>query len=1218
MFNLNEKQRFSLRKLSVGLASVCIGLSFVNMTSKEVKADTVSVQTSAAETKTNKNNKADANADASKEVANATNSVDSNKITPSQTVLNKQVTSNDVLKGTDVKQDAQEPPVKPAVSNKDANIKINSNLNKNTIKQALADSLLKDTTKPETTTLDVAKTSQAPVNAKAIVEDKTQATQNQDWADPAKQGFVKTIAGWTKLQQGKDYDAVAKNTNIKLFETKSGSNSELSSTFSDVDFYLKREYGSNIEATIAQNDYSAGKRILVASIPVLYSDHSRKVDWQKTMASQDVVINDKKIGSLNLKQTADQWAFILTITDKEKLAKDANIHYVQNSFVKCNYFDNGMYSGLVSQTSHTPLSLKMITSQNNSDHSYTEHIDPYIYNTNWNSLNNSYQYAPRLNAEPQNKALVINTTDVDAKKWGNLVLKRVFKIQSFNKDNLVSIASNTSSDLNYIHALQADNKALSNEWIIAYSSANNIKQLSDGLTANLLLSNTNSNSITWSKQSDGSVLLAINVSNHDYKLTPEAVTKAVKSSYWYSIVNSPDKDQILQSTLNTYNAHNYVSPDMNVVVPLNWDSSKAVKYSIMDVTPNASNKVGTLTKAMNANGIVDSKMPKITSINIKYVDDTNPSNHIDSDVMQAISDVDSTFTIGKDISFPSNMLLSDSQPDLARFNYNANTKSFHYGVVKSTNNPDIVIHVKHKIVKNVSGDDEILDNYPEIKKALNVSIKLVANYTYPDNGKFTDERVYPKQRVNSLTLKRSADVDLTTDSIVSGTAGVWSAVNQNGITFNNGLASSGSNFGETLPEGYTLQNGSDTTANAFNTDAFQTSARNAFASLRNAGGSVTKVFNYVIKADPQKIQVKFVDDDDPNKAQVGDIITLNGVTDGKADFKDVISAYNQDQAKHYDLGKDQTDPNELTHIFSANDSTVLTVHLKHQHAKSTAQAPATRTIIVHMPDGTTKIYVQTIGFVNNLDKDLVTNKTTNIYTVDASKSNVTVNGTVDSSIHAYRKTGNDDATGTNYKFASFVLPKIPGYTAHIKPVSINPNMRLFSVSFMAIPQVTPDVTQKVKPEPVKPAPIETQIPVETHDSLSNYTLTTNDPIPDTRVFNNIESNELTWQIVNKNLNSNSINIPYNLTNTIYKLRLPRFNNYELHLVKRGTTQDSVSFVYINKQTQLNYVFNLKIQDNKYCLTVGKIDRVNRKILPIKTYNVISYQDLLDIFDKYFK
>ena len=99
----NEKQRFSLRKLSVGLASVCIGLSFVNMTNKEVKADTVSAQTSAIETKTSKNNKIDTNVDATKEVANYTNSVDANKLNTDKTVLNKQAISNDVLKGTDLR-----------------------------------------------------------------------------------------------------------------------------------------------------------------------------------------------------------------------------------------------------------------------------------------------------------------------------------------------------------------------------------------------------------------------------------------------------------------------------------------------------------------------------------------------------------------------------------------------------------------------------------------------------------------------------------------------------------------------------------------------------------------------------------------------------------------------------------------------------------------------------------------------------------------------------------------------------------------------------------------------------------------------------------------------------------------------------------------------------------------------------------------------------------
>lgn len=43
MFDLENKQHFSLRKLSVGLASVLIGISFFS-TSQTVKADTVADQ----------------------------------------------------------------------------------------------------------------------------------------------------------------------------------------------------------------------------------------------------------------------------------------------------------------------------------------------------------------------------------------------------------------------------------------------------------------------------------------------------------------------------------------------------------------------------------------------------------------------------------------------------------------------------------------------------------------------------------------------------------------------------------------------------------------------------------------------------------------------------------------------------------------------------------------------------------------------------------------------------------------------------------------------------------------------------------------------------------------------------------------------------------------------------------------------------------------------
>lgn len=177
----DENRHYSLRKLSVGLASVLIGISFASsMNGNSVKADTVkSDSNGVAETKnatTSETNKVDANVDLSKEIAKSTNSVDSNKITPSQTVLNKQTTSNDeLLKGTEVKQEQvvepkQETPGKqapvneqPTVSNKNANINLNSNLNK----QDLANSLLKDTNKPEiTNTFHVRKLNiQANVNA---------------------------------------------------------------------------------------------------------------------------------------------------------------------------------------------------------------------------------------------------------------------------------------------------------------------------------------------------------------------------------------------------------------------------------------------------------------------------------------------------------------------------------------------------------------------------------------------------------------------------------------------------------------------------------------------------------------------------------------------------------------------------------------------------------------------------------------------------------------------------------------------------------------------------------------------------------------------------------------------------------------------------------------------------------------------------------------------
>ena len=284
----------------------------------------------------------------------------------------------------------------------------------------------------------------------------------------------------------------------------------------------------------------------------------------------------------------------------------------------------------------------------------------------------------------------------------------------------------------------------------------------------------------------------------------------------------------------------------------------------------------------------------------------------------------------------------------------------------------------------------------------------------------------------------------------------------------------------------------------------------------------------------------------------------------------------------YELASGQEMPSTYT---ITNKDQTIDIHLKHQHSKSTAQAPATRTIVVHMPDGTTKTYVQTIGFVNNFDKDLVTNKTTNIYTVDSSKSNVTVNGTVDSSIGAYRKTGND------YKFASFVLPKIPGYKAVVKTVAnpVNPASTLFAVSFMALPKPATSVPNDTKPvetvTPATPATTEVAEPIKTEPKVATT--------PDVS----------TWQVADEPDQDT-----YHVSNGQYAVELPHISNAQLHVIANDSTKDSILFGYKGQNSK--YVFKIKFVNGHYLLTTYKIK--SGKLVKLIDYNFIKSSKMIDV------
>ena len=190
-----QKQIYSLRKLSVGLASVIVGTCFfISNNGQQVKADTLNVgeQPTSTVIQQDSSKKQEQDSNEQNDQTNVSNSkTEQQQSTPSakdvenvDSNLNdtnkldnatKQVESEANQKFDQAKdQFKQETPIKqapvnkhPAVSNKDANINLNSNLNRNFNKQSLETSLLKDTNKPETTnTFHVRKFNiQANVNA---------------------------------------------------------------------------------------------------------------------------------------------------------------------------------------------------------------------------------------------------------------------------------------------------------------------------------------------------------------------------------------------------------------------------------------------------------------------------------------------------------------------------------------------------------------------------------------------------------------------------------------------------------------------------------------------------------------------------------------------------------------------------------------------------------------------------------------------------------------------------------------------------------------------------------------------------------------------------------------------------------------------------------------------------------------------------------------------
>ena len=127
--------------------------------------------------------------------------------------------------------------------------------------------------------------------------------------------------------------------------------------------------------------------------------------------------------------------------------------------------------------------------------------------------------------------------------------------------------------------------------------------------------------------------------------------------------------------------------------------------------------------------------------------------------------------------------------------------------------------------------------------------------------------------------------------------------------------------------------------------------------------------NIVYEAGSQSITVRFIDKDNKDQ-QVGEAISINGVTGESADFSAVVVPEN------YVLAEGSKLP--TNHKFTADDQTVYTIDLRHktEDAKIDPNAKlsqkVSRTILITKLDGSVNKIIQEHTFTRTGTKDMVT------------------------------------------------------------------------------------------------------------------------------------------------------------------------------------------------------------------------------------------------------
>ena len=999
-----EENRFSLRKLSVGLASVLIGVSIFG-TSQTVKADTVADQNTSAVTSNAQSSDTQENKNAVKSSFSNDNQTDNAKSNLIQTQVEGK---------KDQKQDSVP---KTQEVNDSSNLDAEKSIVRTSSLQEPDNQSNNHAEDNSQTQLNITKNSQQ-LDQKELATNLTQdnSTQNNDWADPAKQGFHKTTAGWTKLQQGKDYNAVAKKSVLTFYD-----NGHVISDGQTLHETINKSFenDADISVVIDKDDLKEGNRILIGSTAFLYPDN-RRINYESRGGSSYQLADSRTnttIGNISVSLNSndpDELDYFLDVKSPDKYVKDLSFtisHASGRGFAK-NGADWMNYSRLSGTTTDNPFRTKVLTPQNTT---YNIEIEPDSnFNMKYSKIvpttgSNIVQgvtagwYSQIIRLHDVNSNYTIAPDD-----QSDHVFKRVFQLKNLTNQSLIpsDIVINP-----YIAPINLNND-LGNTKKTTELSRIKAERKADNLTNTQLLEQTARGHYTWSQQSDGSILICYNLHSNDMTLSTPEIDDRLKNTNWWHIENPTNKQQILNHTEDVYKerGNKLIRFSIHPQITVNNYSNKPYNVLVNNLTPTDANDQPVKLYISNLKYVpvgttLGLDLEAIRNINVKFVDDDNNQKELYDKPLTQLANGQKIYTgsdlhliIGKDVPVTDNVILSDLQPDLTKFNYDPTTKTFYYGVVKDTN-PDIVIHVKHKLI-DVSATDpnakqnnryRMIENLPDGTKKTLIDLEIESHRTA------TKDLATGKTTYSDWISKDAVITNHTNNGNAGDPSFIWKVPLD---WFNNCTRTF------SIPNGYEKveQNGRTLYTSPLEKD--------------NNGSYLISFISYPDGGVGLDFEIGFPKDN----------VTTYKAMPASCDF--VINYQHNTQKV--------TDPSQL-------------------------QTTGKRTITISMPKGhgAQMTIIQTVGYKRTGSLDLYTGKTTYTdWVFDADTSNVTVNGQVSTQYQAYvLKDG-----VVNY--APIKLPHINGYKAHLVRNKLNP--ALFMVSFIAVPsEVTP--SKPIEEKPSKPS-----------------------------------------------------------------------------------------------------------------------------------------------------